>query len=616
MRRYTVLILLVSTVVCPPLQAQVLRSAQNDPNEPGYQGIRPQITPELRATVKGMQALILELRQGDLDPARQQAALDELIRGNEFILRQHPTWLDWQQPQTVDSAALLLERMIFEAAAELAPTPESRVQVLENAPPELDLKADEAAVVETYDPPLLLPIVVTAKTAQNTQTQQVSSSTDKTTEPENPDKGAGDLNTGSTSIAAQSPGPTQDEAGGEDAVADVPGTAVKAAVLADDKATTDMHEDNAVLRGVTDADGQLVLFGKLRLWAGGAVQLDGYSGNDLYTLGSNDDSESGTNIRRAEGVLRASVLKNSELKIQYDFEADVFKNLYWRWLSRSSSRSVTLGNQKEPMGLDYLTGSKFATAMELSAPTSTFASYRSAGIRYNGWTTLESDDNPIQWWGDSSTYVTTSIGLFGEDLENTNDTDWAVTGRFTIGGLTSATGGFHLGVAASYRHGEYDRIAPLPGLYDANRIPLARPVADTLAVLSLEAAYLRGSLHAQSEWYYGDYDGDVDATGWGGYGQVGWLFGGKRRDYAPRWGTWSPIQAGKEQVFEVFARISVTGGNDDRNSSNELGLLTLGGNWYYRKFRVSANILLADTQRSIAGENDGNAVSLRLQYLF
>ena len=102
----------------------------------------------------------------------------------------------------------------------------------------------------------------------------------------------------------------------------------------------------------------------------------------------------------------------------------------------------------------------------------------------------------------------------------------------------------------------------------------------------------------------------------GGYGQVGWLFGHKRRRYEPKWATWKPIQAGKEQIFEVFARISVTGANDDRNSSNELGLLTLGGNWYYRKFRVSANILLAETERSVFAEDNGNAVSLRLQYLF
>ena len=285
-------------------------------------------------------------------------------------------------------------------------------------------------------------------------------------------------------------------------------------------------------------------------------------------------------------------------------------------MSDTRTRSVTVGNQKEPMVLDYLLGSKFATAMETSAPTAAFGSYRSAGVRYSGWATLDSDENPTRWWGDSSSYVTSSIGLFGKDLQNSNATVWAVTGRLTVGGLTSATGGFHLGVAASYRHGEYDRIAPRPGLYEANRVPLARPVADTLGVLALEAMFVRGSLHAQSEWYYGDYNGDVDATGWGGYGQVGWLFGGKRRDYAPRWGIWNPVEAGKEQVFEVFARVSVTSGNDDRNSSNEIGLLTLGGNWYYRKFRVSANLLLAGTERNVLGEDDGNAVGMRLQYLF
>lgn len=46
------------------------------------------------------------------------------------------------------------------------------------------------------------------------------------------------------------------------------------------------------------------------------------------------------------------------------------------------------------------------------------------------------------------------------------------------------------------------------------------------------------------------------------------------------------------------------------------GRLTMGGNFYYRKFRVSANILLAETERSVFAKDNGNAVSLRLQYLF
>jgi hypothetical protein len=79
---------------------------------------------------------------------------------------------------------------------------------------------------------------------------------------------------------------------------------------------------------------------------------------------------------------------------------------------------------------------------------------------------------------------------------------------------------------------------------------------------------------------------------------------------------WAPIDAAQEHVFEVFGRVSLTHGDDDLNSSNELYLLTLGGNWYYRKFRVNANIILADTKRDLLDESTGHTLALRLQYLF
>jgi len=106
------------------------------------------------------------------------------------------------------------------------------------------------------------------------------------------------------------------------------------------------------------------------------------------------------------------------------------------------------------------------------------------------------------------------------------------------------------------------------------------------------------------------------AEGWGSYAQVGWLFGGKERLYHPNWGTWGSVDTEHGLVFEIFGRFSFTRGNNDINSSNELALLTLGGNWYYRQFRVSTNLLFADTGRDVSGENDGHSIALRLQYLF
>ena len=592
-----------------PLHAQPLISEANDPNTPAYGEVRPQPSSQLRATLKRMQQLLAELRQSALSPAQRQAALDELIRDHNEILSQHNTWLDWQKPQTVDSTALLLEKMIFEIAAEdIAPNEQTREQVQRNAPAHLELDPNEP---EVYEPPLLMPVEPHKGRAQVPVETQAGQGTNLTAEPSDVEMPQSAAQTAPAPAVKEEPGANADQktvSVSKDA---------QVAVLADNKTTVSMQDDNSVLRDVRNDKGQLVLFGKVRLWVGGALQLDAYTGEGLFTLDDGGNSDSDSYVRRAEGILRASILDNSEVKAQYDFDAQLFRNLYWRWLSDSASRSLTVGNQKEPMGLDYLEGSKFTTAMEPSAPTSAFASFRSAGVRYSSWAALESEDRPLQLWGDNRVYLTSSIGLFGKDIENSNDTDRAVTGRVTLGGLTTETTGYHLGISASYRDGEYDRIAPRPGLFDVNRIVLARPDADTQALIGVEGLADMGSLHGEMELYYSDYSGgEVDAEGWGGYGQVGWMFGGKRRIYQPRWGVWAPVKAGEEHIFEVFGRVSYTHGNDKVNSANDLSLLTLGGNWYYRNFRVSANLLLADTKRDLGDEGSGHAIGLRLQYLF
>ena len=353
------------------LCAQPLQSEANDPNSPPYANVRPQDTEQLRAGVREMHQLLRELQQSDLNPAQKQAALDQLIRDHHDILRMHNTWLDWQQPQTVDSASLLLEKMIFEVAAEdIAPDAQSREQVLHDAPQHLELDPEQQAA-EHYEPPLLTPVspVKPAGDGEQSHAQETVPS----------------------AMSAAEPAPPPTDKPGDDKPRELAiDKNTKVAVLADDKSTAHMHEDSTVLRQVTDDKGDLLLFGDIRLWIGGAIQLDAYSGDGLYTLDQDGDSDSKSYIRRGEGILRASVLQNAEIKVQYDFDTREFRSLYWRWLSQSTSRSLTLGNQKEPIGQDYLVGSKFTTAMEPSAPSSAFGSYRSTGIRYNGWHWLRS----------------------------------------------------------------------------------------------------------------------------------------------------------------------------------------------------------------------------------
>ena len=164
-----------------PLHAQLLRNPPSAvgaaPEKlPPYRAVRPQPTAELNATIKRMQGLIKELQQADLSPEQKQVDLDELIKDHNYMLRQHDTWLDWRQPQTVDSATLLLEKMIFQEAADLAPTEQSREQVLENAPQHLELAPDEQQTAKTYEPPLAAPVAAPVDTEKTQEQNQATAS--------------------------------------------------------------------------------------------------------------------------------------------------------------------------------------------------------------------------------------------------------------------------------------------------------------------------------------------------------------------------------------------------------------------------------------------------------
>jgi phosphate-selective porin len=597
------LLVLALLAMCLTLNApwaQPLKSKVNDPNDPDSLVVNPYSAAQLQQVLERLRELNARLQASDMDPDRKQAELSKFLRKHEDILVQHYDWVDWQQPQTVDSIAVFLERTLFEIAAEeIAPNDASREQVLRDAPAHLGLEPGQDSATPRYEPPLQAPIddtdteAVPAPVEEEALASQSGATADERTDPAPPAPGEG------TSVPGD------------------PDKKERVAVMAGDSATREMHNDNTVVRNVTDDSGERLLLGDLHIWAGGAAQLDAYGGDGLFTLADGGSSESETYVRRGEGILRASLFDHNEFKVQYDFDAKLFRDLYWRWLSESTASALTVGNQKEPLGLDYLVGSKFNTAMEPSAPSTAFGNYRSKGVRYSAWGAVDDMLDPLELWGDNRTYLTGSFGLFGEDIENSNDTDWAVTGRGTVGARPTETTGYHLGISMSYRHGEYTRIAPRPDLHDANRIRLAEPDSDTQVVVALEGMGSMGSMQGQAELYYADYSGgNVDAEGWGAYGQVGWMFGGKRRIYQPRWGMWQPVDAAQGHVFEIFGRISVTRGNDDVNSSNELSVLTVGGNWYYRNFRVAANLIYAETGRDLVDEGDGLALGLRLQLLF
>jgi phosphate-selective porin len=262
-------------------------------------------------------------------------------------------------------------------------------------------------------------------------------------------------------------------------------------------------------------------------------------------------------------------------------------------------------------------GNKFGTAMESSAVATAFGSFRGAGVRINKWFNLAPEDQYFSFGNKKHSYITTTLGIFGQDIENSSTTDVALTGRVTVGRMKEKGVGLHVGGSLSLREGDYTRIAPRPGMHDVDRIRLATFDADQQAVVALEAMTTRGPFHAQAEFYYSDYrGGDIDGEGYGAYVQAGWFLNGGERTYRPKWGLWAPVKQSGKGIFEVFARASYTYGDSNLTGSNHLQLFTVGGSWYWRQVRVSLNGLYSKVDQDINDEDSGLAITARFQYLF
>lgn len=398
---------------------------------------------------------------------------------------------------------------------------------------------------------------------------------------------------------------------------------LKADTMLDHSTTIDLHNDNTILRDVTvkkkDGAGQVSL-GPLSIWIGANISYDVYKIDDVYNYRNAGDADAGQKTRHLEATLRSRLQNWGEIKAQYNFEGADWTDLYVRWVSRLTPRpyTITVGNQKEPMGLSWLGGSTSETALELATPVAAFGDWRSFGLRVHRAFNLGATERAFDFWKGDDAAVTTSLGVFTEDINNSNDTSLAVTGRVTAG-RRQGDNSSHLGFAASFRQaqGNYDKVSFRPEIYEADKIVLARPDAEKLAIASLEAAQLIGPLQLQAEAYLADYSGNVDGYGAGGYVQLGWIVVGQGRTYQTDWGVLAPVQPrGNDSVVEVFSRFSHTRGDDDMSGWNAYNSLTLGANIYFRRVTGSVNILYGRSTDRIEGEDDGFGVVARARFLF
>ena len=393
---------------------------------------------------------------------------------------------------------------------------------------------------------------------------------------------------------------------------------VRVAALLDADNTKDLHDDTTLLRNVGPlSDDGLVLFDALRIWMGGAIQYDYYNFDGIFNYTGEGTRREGAAMRRLEGTLRSQLFDWGEIKAQYDFDSGQFRDLYLRWVSElpDTPVTVTVGNQKEPFGMDNPYSNKFSLAQERSAPGDAFGSWRSQGVRLHKAFQLQAGEHRLDAFRDDAAFVTTSVGIFTEDIESNHQTDIAVTGRITTGRAKDGVGR-HLGFSASYREGDFYRVSFKPEVREADRIILARPAANTLGQAGVEAAYNNGRLHLQAEALYSEFAGRINGYGAGGYLEAGWFLTDDRRTYNSRWGILAPHKPAGRYSLELYGRLSHTRGDDDEDGWNDYKAATIGTSLFYRRARGSLEISYGEAREPIDEQSDGLAVTIRAQYLF
>lgn len=308
---------------------------------------------------------------------------------------------------------------------------------------------------------------------------------------------------------------------------------------------------------------------------GGRLQWD-YN-NATYDDGITEEvtDESDFHVRRARVFVKAGV-DDWEAKLQYNIAEDgadggTPEDLYIRYKGFGKKAVLTVGRQKEALGLEELTSSKDITFLERNAVTEAYAAGRSSGIQVSGDTS----------WGHYD------FGVFEAGSGNKEASTLATTARVVFNPIKTDDSVLHLGVAVSDRANDVERTG-------------------------IEVAYSTGSLHIQAERMEQDNDGtSFDAS----YVQLGYILTGESRPY--KGGKFKRVKPdSKSGAWEVVARVA----NGEANFSD-----TELGNADAQEIGVGVNLYLNNNVRlgatySVSENNDtdeeGSEFRFRTQFVF
>lgn len=309
-------------------------------------------------------------------------------------------------------------------------------------------------------------------------------------------------------------------------------------------------------------------------------------------LENGEDSDSSSDIRRARLKFKYS-LDDWVSKLQLDFSDGIdVKDAFIQYRGFSFAK-LTLGQQKEPFGLEKLTSSRHLFMIERSMISNAFSPGRSLGL------SLEGDISSLQW----------QLGYYQPE----NSTS-AVTGRVAWAPWQDEHNLFHLGLAFSerdnngndFRVNETLEINFSDSLFEGDRLSI-----DDISQQSLEMLWIHNRFTLMAEWQQVTVSGSNVSTHdyEGGYLQMSYQLSGGHRKYKN-----GVLGKSSKKGWEIATRYSALSLN---NEFKDAETYAIGLNYTFNKhFKFMTNLTKANTYYDGINVDSGHAASIRLQYSF
>lgn len=347
--------------------------------------------------------------------------------------------------------------------------------------------------------------------------------------------------------------------------------------------------------------------------------------NDLES-GLGEEINGGTEFRRVRLGARGSLYGNIEFKSEIDFaDAGIeFADVYME-LVNCSFGSFRVGHFDEPMGLDRLTSSRFATFTERNLVAEGFAAGRNTGMSFQG----TAAEDTIAW----------AVGMFrdaddgGNDVGNEKAGEYNLTGRISGRPVIEDDGAtfLHLGAWLSLRDYSNDevRFRARPNVHLGPRFVDTSTISDATdgTVWGIEAAWNSGPFCIQGE--YAKASPDVETGSDPSFDafsiEASYFLTGESKAYDRKKGAFDRPKVKKNYgdgdgtgAWQLGLRYDSIDLEDAGIDGGEMDTLTFGVNWYLNpNTRVSLNVVDIDVENDAAGfSEDGRALVMRFQVDF